>query len=74
MEFALMSTRWPSPPLLGKLNAEIAGILREPEAAKRLGAEGAEPWILSSAEFAKFLASEIDKWTRVAREADIRAE
>jgi len=62
------------PPLLARLNAEIGSILREPEAAKRLGAEGAEPWILSSAEFAQVLASEIDKWSRVAREANIRAE
>ena len=62
------------PALLGRLNSEIGSILREPEAAKRLGAEGAQPWILSSAEFAKVLASEIDKWTRVAREAGIRSE
>ena len=61
-------------PLLARLNAEIASILREPETAKRLAAEGAEPWILSSAEFASVLNSEVDKWTRVAREAVIRAD
>ena len=60
--------------LLARLNAEIAGILREPETAKRLAAEGAEPWPMSSAEFAKLLASEVEKWTRVARETGIRAE
>jgi tripartite-type tricarboxylate transporter receptor subunit TctC len=61
-------------PLLTKLNAEIARILREPESAQRLSAEGAEPWILSSAEFARVIRQEIDKWTRVARESDIRAD
>ena len=60
--------------LLARLNAEIAGILREPETAKRLAAEGAEPWALSSAEFARLMENEVEKWTRIAREAGIRAE
>lgn len=60
--------------LLTRLNGEIAGILREPDTAKRLAAEGAEPWSMSSTEFARHLASEVEKWTRVAREAGIRAE
>jgi tripartite-type tricarboxylate transporter receptor subunit TctC len=61
-------------PLLGRLNSEIAAILREPESARKLSAEGAEPWISSSAEFARVIGSEIEKWTRVAREASIRVE
>jgi len=61
-------------PVLAKLNTEIAAILRQPESAQRLSAEGAEPWILTSAEFAKVIRREIEKWARVAREADIRAE
>jgi tripartite-type tricarboxylate transporter receptor subunit TctC len=61
-------------PVLAKLNAEIAVVLRQPESAQRLSAEGAEPWILSSAEFAELIRKEIEKWTRVAREASIRAE
>lgn len=60
--------------LLARLNAEIGSILREPETAKRLGSEGAAPWISSSTEFARVMSSEVDKWTRVAREADIRVE
>ncbi len=62
------------PPLLAKINAEIAGILRQPESAQRLSAEGAEPWILTSAQFAGVISKEIEKWARVAREAGIRAE
>jgi tripartite-type tricarboxylate transporter receptor subunit TctC len=61
-------------PVLAKVNAEIAAILREPESARRLSAEGAEPWILTSAEFAQLIRKEIGKWTRISREADIRAE
>ncbi len=57
-----------------RLNKEIGGILGQPESAQRLGAEGAEPWPLSNAEFALVIKTEIDKWTRVAREAQIRAD
>ena len=59
---------------LGKLNTAIGAILREPETAQRLAAMGAEPWVLSSAEFARVMRAEIQKWTRVARESQIRAE
>jgi tripartite-type tricarboxylate transporter receptor subunit TctC len=61
-------------PILKRLNAEITAILNQPESAQRLAAEGAEPWPLSSAEYAKVLQSELDKWTRVAQEVGIRAD
>jgi tripartite-type tricarboxylate transporter receptor subunit TctC len=60
--------------LLRRLNAEIGSILREPESARKLSAEGAEPWIMSSAEFTRVIGSEIEKWSRVAREAQIRVD
>ena len=61
-------------PIVSKLNTEIGGIITQPDSAQRLAAEGAEPWPLSSAAYAKVIQSEIEKWTRVAREAGIRAE
>jgi tripartite-type tricarboxylate transporter receptor subunit TctC len=61
-------------PIVAKLNTEIAAILRQPESVQRLAAEAAEPAPLPSAEFARVLAAEIDKWKRVARESSIKAE
>jgi tripartite-type tricarboxylate transporter receptor subunit TctC len=61
-------------PILARLNSEIVGILNQPESAQRLSAEGAEPWPLSSAAFTQVLHSELEKWTRVARDIGIRAE
>jgi tripartite-type tricarboxylate transporter receptor subunit TctC len=52
----------------------IGTILREPETAQRLAAAGAQPWMLSSAEFARVIRSEIQKRTRVSRESHSRAE
>ena len=60
--------------IVSKLNGEIVGILRQPDSAQRLEAEGAEPRPVSSAEFARVIAAELDKWARVARESNIRAE
>jgi tripartite-type tricarboxylate transporter receptor subunit TctC len=59
---------------LKRLNGEIGAILAEPESAQRLATEGAEPWPLSSAAFAQVIATELEKWARVAREANIKAE
>ncbi|MBM3341887.1 MAG: tripartite tricarboxylate transporter substrate binding protein [Betaproteobacteria bacterium] len=61
-------------PVLKRLNAEIVGILTQPDSAQRLAAEGAEPWPLSSEAFAKILNSELEKWTRIARDIGIHAQ
>ena len=60
--------------LVTKLNTEIGAILAQPESAQRLAAEGAAPSPLAGTAFARLLSAEIDKWTRVAREANIRAD
>ncbi|MBY0269709.1 MAG: tripartite tricarboxylate transporter substrate binding protein [Burkholderiales bacterium] len=57
-----------------RLHQEVATILAEPEAAKRLNDLGAEPASMSVAEFSRFVSSEIDRWIRVAREANIKAD
>jgi tripartite-type tricarboxylate transporter receptor subunit TctC len=57
--------------IINKLNAEIAAILRDPEAAKRLQNEGAEPSILTPDEFNKFIVQDINKWRNVAQQAKI---
>ena len=56
--------------VVSTLNREIGAILEQPEAAQRLAAEGAAPTPASSAEFAKRIAGELDKWRRVARDGD----
>jgi tripartite-type tricarboxylate transporter receptor subunit TctC len=60
--------------IITQLNGEIGAILRNPESAQRLDSEGAEPWPLSSDAMARLIATEIDKWVRVARDANIRVD
>jgi hypothetical protein len=59
-------------PIILKLNSTIAEILREPEMVKRLANEAAEPIIDTPAAFGKRIASDIQKWTRIAKQADTR--
>jgi tripartite-type tricarboxylate transporter receptor subunit TctC len=59
--------------IVQKLNREIGAIVTSAESRQRLETSGAEPATLSSAEFGRLLAAEVDKWQRVARESNIKA-
>jgi tripartite-type tricarboxylate transporter receptor subunit TctC len=57
-----------------KLNRGIGAVLDMPESKQRLENEGADIAAMSRADFGHLLASEVEKWTRVARESNIKAE
>ncbi len=59
--------------IVTKLNAEVVAILKSPEMNDRLSKEGADPVGNSSAEFSKYIQSEIEKWRKVIRAAGIPA-
>jgi tripartite-type tricarboxylate transporter receptor subunit TctC len=61
-------------PVVTKLNTEIGAILRDPDMAKRLQAEAAEPVIETPEAFGKLIVSDIAKWQRIAKQAGIRAD
>lgn len=61
-------------PIVNTLNAEINAILREPEMAKRLSAEAAEPVIGTPEAFGELIVTDVAKWGRIAKQAGIRAE
>ena len=63
-----------SPAILGRLRQEIAAILESPETRKRFEVEGAETGRMSADEFAAFVGAETAKWTRVVKDAGIKAE
>jgi tripartite-type tricarboxylate transporter receptor subunit TctC len=60
--------------IVGKLNAEINRILKLPEFIERLAKVGAETAGGTPEEFQAYLAAETEKWARVAKAANIRAE
>ena len=61
-------------PITGRLRQEITAILESPEMRKRFEAEGGEAARMSIQEFSELMASETAKWTRVVKEAGIKAE
>jgi tripartite-type tricarboxylate transporter receptor subunit TctC len=62
------------PTVVERLHRELSVILASAETQKRLAAEGAEAVPMSTAEFSAFIAAETARWTRVVKEAGIKAE
>ena len=60
--------------VISRLNAEALKALHSDEMKHRLALDGAEPLGSTPAEFAAFIRSELDKWTRVARAANIEPQ
>jgi tripartite-type tricarboxylate transporter receptor subunit TctC len=59
---------------INKLNEAINASLADPKIAARLAELGGAPLVLSPAAFGKMIADETDKWDKVIRSANIRAE
>jgi tripartite-type tricarboxylate transporter receptor subunit TctC len=62
------------PQVVSRLNAVLNDALREPKVMERLASLSVEAKPNSPAEFAAFFQSELDKWGRVIREANIKLE
>ena len=62
------------PDIVGRLNKEIARILRLPEVVERLTSEGAEPVASSPEAFGEYLRAELARWSKVGQAAGIRIE
>jgi tripartite-type tricarboxylate transporter receptor subunit TctC len=61
-------------PVVDRLNAEINKIILSPDMKDFFLKEGAEPAAMKAAEFEAFIASEIERWKKVAKAADIKPE
>jgi len=61
-------------PVIATLHKEITAVLSSDEVQKRFAAEGAVVVQMSTAEFTKFVETELEKWGKVVKEAKITAE
>lgn len=61
-------------PIVNRLYHEVARIVQLPDVKQRFLVDAAEPVGSSPDEFRAFLKAEIGRWTRVAREAAIKAD
>ena len=60
--------------IVDKLNKEINAGLADPKIKARLADLGGTPLVGSPADFGKFIAEETEKWAKVIRAANIKAE
>jgi tripartite-type tricarboxylate transporter receptor subunit TctC len=60
--------------IINRLNKEINAGLADPNIKARLADADATPFVASPAEFGKFVADETEKWGKVIRAANIKAE
>ena len=70
----IFAPRQTPPAIVRKLEGELVRIARLPDVVARLRPLGIQPVGNSSAEFAQILASDIARWTDVARAGNIRIE
>jgi tripartite-type tricarboxylate transporter receptor subunit TctC len=62
------------PDIVDKLRGTIDGILTDPAMKPKFENLGAEPAPMNSAELAKFVSAEVDKWAKVIKFASIKPE
>ena len=59
--------------IIAKLNADVLKVVRSPELAERLRAEGSDPVGNSPEQYAAFLRDEIAKWSKVIKFAGVKS-
>jgi tripartite-type tricarboxylate transporter receptor subunit TctC len=61
-------------PIVDKLSAEMIKAVKDPDITSKLVAQGIEPGGMTPAELGAFQKAELDKWARVIKTANIKAE
>ena len=72
--YGLLTTAGTPRPIIDTLYNEVVRIMKLPEAKERMASVGFEIVGSTPAEFARLIREEIPKWTKIVREAGIRAE
>ncbi len=72
--FGLLAPAGTPKPLIDELNRHLVAVLRSPELEKQFFELGAQPVGDTPAEFARFIAEESAKWSKVARTNNIKLE
>jgi tripartite-type tricarboxylate transporter receptor subunit TctC len=63
-----------SPALVDRLHGAVDATVRSPEVAKKFTELGADPQFGTPAEFATYVANDMEKWAHVAKDAGLKAE
>jgi tripartite-type tricarboxylate transporter receptor subunit TctC len=69
----IMAPKATPPAIVAKLNAEITKIASSPEVKAIWRKQGAEAMVMSSEDFAKYTAADIEKWAKIVKFAGAKA-
>ena len=69
--YALFAPAGTPRPVVDRMQSEVAKALLLPDVGERLAADGAEPGGMRPQPFAAFIKAELEKWSRVVREAKL---
>ena len=71
---ALVAPAGTPPEIVAKISADLQRVMTQPDVKQRLYEAGAEAMPTSPERFAQMLRSEIDKWAKVVKAADIKMD
>ena len=71
---ALFAPAGTAPAIVKRVNGAIVRVLKDPEVAHRLSSQGADPAPGSAEELARYMRTDHERWKKVIRSANIRAE
>jgi tripartite-type tricarboxylate transporter receptor subunit TctC len=72
--FGIQAPKGTPKAIVSRLHDEAVKVLQDPVVKQRFESDGADPVGSTPAQFHKFVADEIAKWTKVVKEAGIKAE
>jgi len=72
--FGILAPGTTPKPIIATLNKHLAGLLVNPEVKQKLANEGADPVGGSAEDFDKLIRSDIEKFTRIVKAANIKVE
>ena len=72
--FGLLAPAGTPAPVVSRLAAETAAVMRQPDIREKLAAAALEPWVNTPEEFLTFIRTETAKWGRVIRDSGAKLE
>jgi tripartite-type tricarboxylate transporter receptor subunit TctC len=72
--YGLLAPAGTPQPIIERLHSEVVKAMRVADVIERLAADGAEPIAGTPEEFAALIRADLEKWSKVARAANIQAE
>jgi tripartite-type tricarboxylate transporter receptor subunit TctC len=72
--YGIAAPRGTPPEIVAKLNREVYAVLADPKLQARLAELGGEPMPTTPAQFGKLVAEETERWGKLIRAANIKAE